>query len=255
MAAFIKEIEEFEGDVCRILSRLAYHIHPKIKQKIQERNRAEFQYFVDLFADKIDVSNYLFEGSACVFPGVRRYVGGKGKKKAYNPSYRAIIDDNSFPRHIWCFLHNKKTYSGPNWKNSGLGVFELAHIFAHKEDELEFEGQFFKTIDKKLLPYGDFTCACNVILLPKGTVRPTDNSKSIKAIFYMRYIKLYGETTLKGRTGFKKSDVPNWYGDLKWNEPVLPEDWEQGIEALLKYRTKRITRILERYKTEEAEDG
>lgn len=246
MAVFVNKIEDFEGDICSILSQLAYHVHPKIIQKIQEANRSEFQYFADLFADKIDVSNYLFDGSACVFPGVRRFVSGKGIKKTYNPSYRAIIDDNTFPRHIWCFLQNGKTYNGPNWKKSGLGAFELAHIFTHKESEISFERLFFQTLHEELLPYGDFTCACNVILLPKGTVRPTDNSKVIKAVFYMRYIELYGETPLNGRTGFNKSLVPDWYEDLVWNEPPLPEDWEQGIEALLKYRTERIAGILGR---------
>jgi len=47
--------------------------------------------------------------------GVKRYVSGQGKQKAYNPEYQAIIDDNTFARHIWCFLENGKTYNGPSW--------------------------------------------------------------------------------------------------------------------------------------------
>jgi len=239
-------IAEYEKDICSILASLAYHIHPKIIEIIQRMNSDEYGYFKDLFEGRINVDYYLFDGSACLFPGVRRYVSGEGKKKAYNREYRAIIDDNTFPRHIWCFLENGKTYNGPNWKNTGLGEFELAHVFTHKESELEFERQFFSNVVDDLYPYGDFTCACNVALLPKGTVRPTDNSKAIKVAFYMRYIELYGEKPLNGRSGFNHELVPNWYSQLKWNKVPLPDDWEMNIEKLLNYRTRRITGIMGR---------
>lgn len=237
-------IKEFEKDIAAILAQLAYHIHPLIIQKIQDRNREDTPYFTELFSEKIDVQRYLFSGSACVFPGVRRYESGKGDRKSYNPSYKAIIDDNTFPRHIWCFLTNGKTYNGPNWKNSGLGSFELAHIFTHKESELQFEKKFFDVVHEGLIPHGDFTCACNVVLLPKGTVRPTDNSDAIKAVFYKRYIDLYGETQLNGRCGFRESMVPDWYNQLSWNDPLLPKNWIESVDMLLEYRRDRITNLM-----------
>ena len=238
------KIKKYERDICVILARLAFHIHPKIINLIQERNHKEYSYFNELFKERVCIADYLFDGSACVFPGVRRYVSGQGNRKMYNPEYSAIIDDNTFPRHLWCFLNNGKTYNGPNWKNSGLGEFELAHVFTHKESELDLEKRFFNTVNASLNPYGDFSCACNVVLLPKGTVRPTDNSEAIKAAFYMRYIELYGESPLNGRSGFNKSLIPDWYSDLKWNEPVLPKDWVDNINKLLEYRTKRLTGLM-----------
>ena len=237
-------ITDYEKDICSILAHLAYHINPRIVELIQKRNIEEYDYFKDLFDGKINVDHYLFDGSACVFPGVKRYVSGQGKKKAYNPEYQAIIDDNTFPRHIWCFLENGKTYSGPNWRDSGLGQFELAHVFTHKESEIYFEKQFFSNVVDDLYPYGDFSCACNVTLLPKGTVRPTDNSKAIKAAFYKRYVDLYGELPLNGRSGFNESLVPSWYSELKWNDAPLPVLWEEKIKKLLTYRTQRITGLL-----------
>ena len=114
------KIKEFEKELCNILSQLCHHIHPRIIKQIQKANNNEYDNFKKLFNNIIDVDNYLFHGSACVFPGVRRYVSGKGKKKQYNHDYKAIIDDNTFPRHLWCFLVNNKTYNGPNWKESGL---------------------------------------------------------------------------------------------------------------------------------------
>jgi len=244
--AIKNRISEYEKEICSILAHLAYHLDPRIIERIQEQNAQEYDYFKDLFDGKIEVDNYLFDGSACVFPGVRRYVSAQGKKRAYNIEYNAIIDDNTFPRHIWCFLENGKIYSGPNWKTTGLNEFELAHVFTHKESELDFEKPFFSTLRSGLYPYGNFSCACNVVLLPKGAVRPTDNSMAVKAAFYKRYIDLYGETPLNGRSGFDESLVPRWYGDLNWNEPELPDEWESKIDKLLKYRTHRITHILNR---------
>jgi len=237
-------VKKFEEDICSILAQLSYHIHPKIIELIKARNIEEFEYFRDLFLNRIEVSHYLFAGSACVFPGVRRYVSGQGKMSSYNHSYRAIIDDNTFPRHLWTFLANGKTYNGPNWRKTRLNEFELAHIFTHKESEIESEKAFFSSIQPDLYPYSNFTCACNVVLLPKGTVRPTDNSRAIKAAFYMRYIELYGEEPLIGRSGFKKSLVPDWYGELEWNQSYLPSDWRENTERLLAYRKKRVTHIM-----------
>ena len=244
--AIENKIEEFEEDICSVLSQLCFHTHPKIIGQIQEVNRVERHYFEDLFGDRIDVSEYLFDGSACVFPGVKRYVSGRGKKRSYNPEYQAIIDDNAFPRHIWCFLESGKTYNGPNWKKTGLAEFELAHIFSHKKSELEFESKFFHRVQADLVPHGDFSCACNVILLPKGTVRPTDNSKSIKAVFYKRYIDLYGEFPLGGRSGFREDMVPPWYNNLIWNEPYLTNEWEAHTNKLMEYRRKRVTQIMQK---------
>jgi hypothetical protein len=139
-----------------------------------------------------------------------------------------------------------KSYSGPAWKSLGLSEFELAHVFSHKETELETERRLFDEFDSEMLPLGDFTCACNVVLLPKGTVRPTDNSKALKAVFYQRYVELYGEEPLQGRSGFRHGLVPGWYARLKWNEPVLPQDWEEKTDKLLAYRTRKIVRAMER---------
>ena len=245
--AFIKNrVTEFEKELCMMLAKLAHHIHPKIVERIQQRNRDEQDDFRTLFCGRIETDNYLFDGSACVFPGVRRYVNGRGNLRSYDKDERAIIDDNNFPRHLWCFLENGKAYSGPNWRDSGLGEFELAHIFTHKESELDSESRFFLDIKQGLQPHGEFTCAANVVLLPKGVVRPTDESSMIKAAFFKRYVELYGETPLNGRSGFEDSLIPEWYRELQWNKQQLPPKWESNIENLLKYRTKRIGDILGR---------
>jgi hypothetical protein len=244
MSNLENKINLYDKGLAVILAALAYHIAPEIVKYIAEQNIKDFTFFEQLFKDKIDMKNYLFNGSDCVFPGIRRYVSGEGKKQKYNAEYKAIIDDNTFPRHIWCFLVNGKCYSGPNWKETILGEFELAHIFTHKKSEIYLEKDYFQEIDDKISPHGEFTSAANVVLLPKGTVRPTDNSTILKSIFYKRYIDLYGEDTLNGRRGFKHNSVPDWYSEITWNEPFLPDDWKNKINKLLEYRKKRISEIM-----------
>jgi hypothetical protein len=96
----------FDKELAIILASLAYHISPEIVKYIVEANERDYTFFAKLFHQKIDVKNHLFAGSDCVFPGIRRYVGGEGQKQTYNIKYKAIIDDNIFCRHIWCFLVN-----------------------------------------------------------------------------------------------------------------------------------------------------
>jgi hypothetical protein len=233
------KINAFNKDLAIILAQLAYHISPEIVRFIAERNKKDQLFFEELFGNNIDIGNYLFDGSDCVFPGVRRWDTQKGDKLKYDENYKAIIDDNIFPRHIWCYLYYGKS---TGWKD--FKEFELAHIFAHKDAETNAEKSYFKNFDDKKPPFAQFTSAANVVLLPKGTVRPTDNSTVIKLIFYKRHIDLYGESTLNGRNGFKHDSVPDWYSELKWNDPLKPDNWEQKINLLLDYRKKRIVDIL-----------
>ncbi|MDA3961487.1 MAG: hypothetical protein PF961_11905 [Planctomycetota bacterium] len=243
-AVYENRIQDYEQDIASILSRLSHHMHPQVVARIQERNQDEYAHFDRLFAGRVSIGSYLFPGSACVFPGVRRYVGGRGTKGKFNPADAAIIDDNRFPRHLWCFMAGAQAYSGPTWKKLGLAQFELAHVFSHKESELKAEAAAFTVCDVSTLPFSDFTCACNVVLLPKGTVRPTDNSQAIKAIFYQRYIDLYGEGALQGRSQLRPECVPDWYATLEWNEPQLPDQWKARVDKLLAYRTRRITHLM-----------
>ena len=240
------KIDLYEPEIAKILASLCYHIHPDIVATIQERNIKERAYFENLFAGRIEAKPYLFGGSSCVFPGIRRYTAARGKKQAFNVGESAILDDNIFPRHLWCFLLNETAYSSKAWKQAGLDRFELAHVFSHKPLEAELERQYFHQFSTEVPPYGNFTCAANVTLLPKGTVRPTDNSPTIKSVFFKRHIDLYGEDTLAGRAGFKHDSAPEWYNQLEWNDPILPQNWRDRTEELLNRRTKRITDILNR---------
>jgi hypothetical protein len=238
---------EYAKELCIDLARSCLHIHPKIAQTIQHRNRHDASFLARLFAGRIEVSHYLYANSACVFPGVRRYIGKERQsaiKRNYFPAGKAIIEDNEFPRHLWCFLEIGRPYSGPNWRTSGLSQYEVAHVFAHKHDEIGFERSFFNEFDERASPFGNFTNACNTVLVPKGMGPYTDREPTIKAAFFQRYVELYGESALNGRKGFDRSQVPAWYDELTWKKPVLRIGWETRIDELFAYRNNTLTRAL-----------
>ena len=146
-----------------------------------------------------------------------------------------ILNDNTFPRHIWTFLSMNKTYNGDRWKECKFDEFELAHIFGHKVDEKNLEKKVFKQYDEKKLPYALFTSASNVVLIPNGLMKPTDKFETVKIAFYKRHLELYGNN-LFSEKDFDETFAPDWYSDIVWNEPVLPDNWQEKIDNLLNYR-------------------
>jgi len=177
-----------------------------------------------------------------VFPGVRRFVGRLNQKELlkFVPEKGCIIDDNRFPRYLWSYVATGSGYNGTSWKTSGLSEFELAHIFSHKPNERGLEKELFEDFDPSQSPHGLFTCAGNVVLVPKGFAKPTDGLPAVRIAFFKRYIELYGEVILPGLRGMKEKMIPDWYDDLEWNEPILPPDWRTRAEALMEYRNRRL---------------
>jgi hypothetical protein len=237
------KLRKHEEDIARMLADVSYFMHREVVKYIQSKNIEQYEIFDNLFKGKININDYLYQNSACVFPGTRRYTSKEKVTRKYSDLRKAIIDDNVFPRYIWCFLVLGKSYSGANWKKNNLAEFELAHIFAHKETETDLEKMYFDTFEDKK-PFGSFSCACNTLLIPKGMVRPTDNSQIIKVILFKRYIDLYGESPLNGRKSFKHDEVPKWYDKLQWNITEPPRDWKKNIDELINKRTAMIKNIM-----------
>lgn len=125
------------------------------------------------------------------------------------------------------------------WSSSGLAKFELAHIFAHKQDERGLEAEAFKLLDENTEPYGLFTSASNIVLIPKGFAKPTDHMKSVKICFYKRHLDLYGNNIV-GLSNLDESTVPSWYSEINWLQPMLPDDWKVRINNLLEYRKRYL---------------
>jgi hypothetical protein len=230
-----------------LLGRLTHHIHPEIVSAIAKANLEYESHFAKICSEKLDQRAFFYRNSDCVFPGFRRPVNSEKTrqwKNNVNKSDGTILNDNTFPRHVWAYLSTGRGYAGGAagmWEPSGLGNFELAHIFSHKSEEREVELQAFDELDSDTPPYGMFTSASNVVLIPKGFAKPTDAMANIKACFYQRHIELYGNNVC-GATGFKPSIVPSWYTDIVWLQPLLPADWEERVNRLLTHREQYLAR-------------
>lgn len=244
---FIDNSNFVERELAIMLGKVSHHIHPIIVERIIEENKRFKSEFAENCHPLLEVDDYFYEKSDCVFPGIRRPINkekeGKLKwKNNINESDGTILNDNTYPRHIWTFLSMNKSYSGGSngsWGKSGLDAFELAHIFGHKIDEKELEKKVFGKFDINTNPYSLFTSASNVVLIPKGLTKPTDKMDSIKICFYKRHLELYGNN-LSGAEEFNESTVPKWYSEIEWLDPILPDDWEERIDNLLIYRKKHL---------------
>ena len=234
-----------ERDIALMLGRITHHIHSDIINYITEKNVSYKEQFKNICHKNCHYEAFFYEHSDCVFPGFRRPINkekvGKWKNNIYEED-GTILNDNTFPRHIWAYLSMNKGYSGGSkgmWSVSGLDKFELAHVFGHKQDERSLEQKVFKKVDMSILPHGLFSSASNVVLIPKGFAKPTDHMESIKICFYKRHLDLYGNNII-GLDELNNDQIPPWYGDIDWLEPTLPDDWKVKIDNLLSYREKYL---------------
>lgn len=234
-----------EKELALILGKITHHIHPKIVNYIIQENVSFQSRFEEYCHEKLNTSPFFYSGSDCVFPGFRRPINKEKSGPWKNNVYEAdgtILNDNTFPRHIWAFLSMNKAYSGGAsgmWSASGLDKFELAHIFGHKQEERDLEKNVFHDFNNEIEPYGLFSSASNVVLIPKGFAKPTDHMRSIKICFYKRHIDLYGNN-LVGLNNFNEDSVPDWYKKIQWLEPQLVDGWVQKIDNLLEYRERYL---------------
>jgi hypothetical protein len=234
-----------EKELTIMLGKICHHIHPEIVNYITQKNVAFKTAFESFCHKSLNVKPFFYENSDCVFPGFRRPIN-KEKKGSWKNNVcendGTILNDNTFPRHIWAYLSDNKAYSGGStgmWTSSGLAKFELAHIFSHKQDEQGLEKKVFQLVSENVEPYGLFTSASNVILIPKGFAKPTDKMESVRICFYKRHLELYGNNLI-GISNFNEPLLPSWYSEINWLEPSLPDDWKSRIDNLLNYRERYL---------------
>lgn len=236
---------DVEKDLAVLLGKITHHIHPDIVHYIADENLKYRGVFEKICHKKCVVDSFFYSKSDCVFPGYRRPINSEKMEKwknNINDVDGTIFNDNTLPRNLWSFLAVNRAYSGGkkgSWASSGLDKFELAHIFAHKADERGLEKEVFLNENPMAEPYGMFTSASNVVLIPKGFAKPTDQMKNIKISFYKRHLELYGNNLI-GLDDFDERQVPKWYDEIRWKIPDVPGNWNSRISKLLEYRIRHL---------------
>jgi len=230
-----------------LTARYIKFVSPEIVRRIvsdNDKNRSEWS--AKLLGRDVDPQIYLWDGSPCAFPGVRRYAGSK--EIAYFRKHTELkdaeitgavqLDDNSFPKQIWSHV-----FLGKKFANAGPGGYALAHLADHKEHKNRADEEFeLPSAEHKHPLYGLFTCPTNTAYIPNSLIRPTDFSPVIRRLLISRANALYGDfCQILPQWMRLKPAQENWdHRDFQWGETVGELD---HVNDFLKFRTETMEKI------------
>jgi hypothetical protein len=196
----------------------------------------------------IDPDLYLWERSACAFPGVRRYAGSteiaqhRGRMEVTKVPENALkLDDNNYPKMVWSFI-----FRGKAFQNQGPFGYSLAHLADHKDYKNRGQEEFNVQEDVTARPtlFGLYTSAANSVYMPIGLIRPTDFNFSLRNLIQRQAVHLYGHfcNLLPPYLTVRAEESGAWSLDaFDWCEPVGTMD---HMGAFLDHRTQEMKILL-----------
>ena len=238
-------------ELARAMAPFVRFLDPDIVGAVVEDNRRfGGEWSSRLEALSIDPAIFLWEGSPCAFPGIRRYAGSTEmavfrKRAAADkaPPQCLALDDNDYPKHLWAFV-----FTGKPFRKRGPGGHQLAHLFDHKKygnrwrDELDVP----LDVEEPALPYGLFTSAANSVYTPGAFLRPTDCSPRLRSLIQRRALQLYGDICrlVPWPLAVKPCEDPNWAVDnIRWSAPVGGMD---HVPDFLEFRREHMAELFDK---------
>jgi hypothetical protein len=191
---------------------------------------------------------YLWKDSPVTFPGVRRYSGQKEialfkrDRKTARGENALVLDDNSFPKHLWSFALRNYEFSTPGPTN-----YSLAHLLDHKDYKSKNVEELvgYEKSDEKHLFAGLYTSCTNTIWVPNQLLKPTDHNGKLRLLLRQIIHKYYSSvcTALppKYSLNLDKIDKP-WHLD-NFPEPTLVGNLENA-RNFLEYRNEKIDQLI-----------
>jgi hypothetical protein len=177
--------------IARILTKYVRFLDPAIVAAIVEDNRLSARdWRLRLSARGVDPRLYLWEGAACCFPGVRRYVDAeKGAWKSGRKVFRdaLALDFNEYPRWVWSALMPERSAA---LEAEGYGIF---HPLNHKVINAQVQSSL--EVNKYLHGrglYGLFTSAVNMTYAPNVLISLMNTNHWLRTRFLERQAELYG---------------------------------------------------------------
>ena len=238
-------------ELARTMTPFVRFLDPSIVYEVVEDNRRMgADWSSRLEALGIDPLIYLWEGSPCAFPGVRRYTGSteiavfRQRAPADEvPPQCLALDDNDYPKHLWAFV-----FTGKPFRKRGPGGHQLAHLLDHKEHGNRWREELdgLPGAREPVLPYGLFTSAANSAYVPGAFLRPTDFSPTLRSLIQRRALQLYGNMCriVPPPMAVRPCEDPNWELDkFRWNAPVGGMD---NVPDFLEFRRERVEELFER---------
>lgn len=237
--------------LARVLTRHARFLEPEIVRALVEDNhRHAVDWRAGLGAHDVPADAYLWQGSPCAFPGVRRYAGSdeiatyRGRKESSGrlPNDALALDDNDYPKHLWSFVFRGKPFQ----KQGPLG-YNLAHLADHKNHNNRAADDFRPadgTVPGRL--YGLYTCPTNTVFLPMGLLKPTDFHSKVRGLFIRKAQALYGGIC---RIVPPYLNVPDG-NDAQWGidcfEWAAPVGDATHVDRFLQFRERKVSELLDR---------
>ena len=235
--------------LAQALTPLVRFLKPEIVAAVAEDTRRHASEWSLRFREcGIDPAIYLWNGSPCAFPGVRRHAGSKEiaefrrqSPQDTPPPHCLALDDNDYPKHLWAFV-----FTGKPFRKKGPDGYQLGHLVDHKEhgnrwrEELRFMGE---EREPPLL-FGLFTSAANTAYFPTAFLRPTDFSFHLRSLVQRRVQHLYADVcrVLPSGLELKPGIDPSWEPErFHWSPPVGETT---QVLAFLEYRRGRIDELL-----------
>jgi len=238
-------------ELARAMTPFVRFLDPGIVYAVAEDNRRMGgDWSSRLEALGIDSAIYLWEGSPCAFPGVRRYAGSTEiavfrQRATANEAPRQCLalDDNDYPKHLWAFA-----FIGKPFRKRGPDGYQLAHLHDHKEHGNRWREELDIPPGAKEPepPYGLFTSAANSAYVPGAFLRPTDLSPRLRSLIQRRALQLYGNICCIVPPPFavKPCEDPNWSLDsFQWSTPVGGMD---NVPAFLEFRRERMEELFDK---------
>ena len=225
-------------------------LSPEIVEIIVKDNEKNREMFCDYLGEAgIDPELYLWEGSSCCFPGIRRYAGSaeisahRGRSHIEAIEDAIALDDNDFPKHIWSFV-----FRGQQFGKFGPTGYSLAHLVDHKKDRNRMPDEFNFTHghEYKKPFYGLYSCPSNTVYSPTNMIRLTDFNGAVRNMLFRKAESLYKDVCniVPPYIKIKNNKNTRWeLSEFKWADPVGTMD---NMEAFLSDRKKKISKILEK---------
>ena len=235
--------------LAKVLTPLVRFLHPDIVGSVTEDNRKHSERWSSKFtALGVDPDIYLWQGSPCAFPGVRRHAGsaeiallrGKSTTPDTRPPNCLCLDDNTYPKHLWAFV-----FTGKPFRNQGPKGYQLAHLADHKEYKNRWDQEFMTegSVDPPPL-MGLFTSPGNTAYVPLHFLKPTDFTGPLRALLLGKAYQLYGGVCRLAPPPLNEKTVAYsaWSPkNFAWSEPV---GTMENISDFLVFRRKRIEELI-----------
>lgn len=245
--------EEEVHILAKIITKYIRFLNPEIVAEITKNNNNDRTVWVKALELKnIDPELYLWEGSPCCFPGIRRHAGSKEialfrKHRSLKQSEiidaiedAIILDDNDFPKQVWSFVLKGKYFA-----KSGPESYALAHLTDHKKANNRMKEEYIFNEGREYIKpfYGLFTCPTNTVYIPNNLIRPTDFNSSLRRLIVQKSEELYRNVCniIPPHISIPKMDEKWSIQNFEWSSCVGNVN---HVKDFLKYRKETVSKLL-----------